>query len=360
MPNKMSFVKKISIFALVNLLFMACSGQVDDTSLPELEVSTDRIELGASIEFKVKYNGEDVTELSEIFLNESEQVGSSYIPAATGNLRFSALYEGKKSAVVTVTVTERQKTESRFERHVSLIEFTGAWCINCPDGYTKMMGVLSKPSMGKYRDRIHICAFHSNREGEDKLAIDATQDVFNLFEGLAYPSFTTDLREAGILTSAGISVLQPSLEASFEEYPAHCGVALSSRLAADGNSAEVTVRVTSELTTEYRVVVLVVEDKIKYKQKTTDYPEGQEDYIHKHVVRKVVTSYGKTFSGEKITDNGIINTGEEESKSWTFGLEDWKLEDTEIYALVLGPDGYVNNMNVCAIDGGEADYNYAN
>ena len=121
--------------------------------------------------------------------------------------------------------------------------------------------------------------------------------------------------------------------------------------------AEVTVNVKSELSSQYRVIVLVVENKVEGWQKTTTYPEGKDDYIHNHVVRKVVTSYGTTFTGEKITDSGSISSGDEASKTWSVELdEEWNLENTEIYALALDSDGYVNNMNLCDIDGGDSGY----
>jgi hypothetical protein len=34
----------------------------------------------------------------------------------------------------------------------------------------------------------------------------------------------------------------------------------------------------------------------------------------------------------------------------------WVLENTQIYALALDQNGYVNNMNVCAFDGGDSGY----
>jgi hypothetical protein len=210
--------------------------------------------------------------------------------------------------------------------------------------------------MTKYKDRIHMCAFHSNLEGTDSLGIPATQDLIKCFTGMAYPSFTTDLRESGVLTSDGISLLQPSLMASFNDYPAHCGVAVSSSFNGDATKAEVTVKVTPELTSQYRVVVLVVQDKIVGYQKHGTYGE-LNDYIHKHVVRQVVTTYSGTFTGEKLTDDGRIAAGTEVSKKWTVDVDRrWVLENTEIYALVLDADGYVNNMNVCHIDGGDSGY----
>ena len=354
-----------NILAFVAASFIcACSGNVDDSSLPVLTASMEEADLakGDKVTFTVTYNGQDVT--SDAVISDALSAASSKLPApeftpeTEGTYVFVAEYNGKLSNTVTVEVvnTAPAVVESKYQRHVSLVEFTGAWCNNCPFGYEKLMGVLSKPSMAKYKDRIHMCAFHSNLEGTDSLGIPATQDLIKCFTGMAYPSFATDLRDSGVLTADGISLLQPSLMASFNEYPAHCGVAVSSSLNGDATMAEVTVKVTSELSSEYRVVVLVVQDKIVGYQNHGTYGE-LDDYTHKHVVRKVVTSYSGTFTGEKLTDDGKVAAGEEKSKTWSVDIDSkWVLDNTEIYALALDADGYVNNMNVCHIDGGDSGY----
>mgnify|MGYP003417245647 FL=1 len=360
MLNKMKILKN-TFAALSAAVLLSCSGNVDDTSLPVLKAGDVEIDLASETrtEFTVTYNGADVTGESVISSPTAEVKGNVFMPQQEGTYTFVAEYSGRLSNEVTVNVIDSapEYVESKYDRHVCVMEFTGAWCINCPEGYDKMMGVLSKPSMAKYKENIHICAFHSGLEGTDTLAIPATQDVFKLFDGLAYPSFATDLRESGVLTSEGISLFQPSIMASFNDCPAHCGVAVSSTLNPDGTEAEVTARVMSEKTSDYRVVILVVQDRIKGWQKTPMYSEGQPDYNHSHVVRKVVTSYSGTFTGEKLTDDGRIAAGSEASKTWTVDIDSrWVLENTEIYAIVLDKDGYVNNMNVCHIDGGDSGY----
>lgn len=360
MSSNMRVMRYISAVVSVVML-LSCSGNVDDSSLPVLEVSDVEIDLATETqaEFTVIYDGEDVTDESVISSQTAQVQGRLFIPDAEGTYSFVAQYAGKQSNEVAVSVIDSspEKVESKYDRHVCVVEFTGAWCINCPEGYDKMMGILSKPSMAKYKDNIHICAFHSDLEGTDTLAIPATQDLFRMFDGLAYPSFATDFRESGILTSDGISVFQPSIAASFNDWPAHCGVAVSSELDQSGMHAHVTAKVTSELTSEYRIVILVVQDRIKGYQKTPTWPEGQSDYNHSHVVRKVVTSYPGTFTGEKLTDDGRIASGSEVSRSWSVAIDSsWVIDDTEIYAIVLDSNGYVNNMNICAIDGGDSGY----
>lgn len=362
MQSNMKIFRYISgIIAAVAAL--ACSGNVDTDALPILEASSEEVDLAkdAQLTFTVRYNGVDVTGESVIYKDGTAIEGNVYTFEEEGEYEFTAVYAGMTSEPVNVTVltTFPSKTESKFKRHVSLIEFTGAWCINCPEGYDNMKGILAYPQMTKYKDYIHLAAFHSNVEGTDSLAIPQTQDVIKLFSGLAYPSFATDLRTSGILTDIGAADLRPSIEASFNEYTPYCGVSVASALNAERTSAEVTVKLTSELTAQYRVVLLVVQDQIRGWQKTPTYSDGQDDYLHRHVVRKVVTTYSGTFTGEKMTEGGKIAAGEEAVKTWTVEIDSkWNLDKTEIYALALGADGYVNNMNVCHIDGGDSGYDY--
>ncbi len=347
-------------------MFAGCEGASDENALPRLEVSSDEIDLadGVGVELTVIFDGEDVTADSEIFMDGSKtpMEGNVFTPVKEGTYTFVAEYDYMDSNEVTVRVADtRVKVESKYERHVSVMEFTGGWCINCPHGYDLMKAKLSG-SMKIYADRIHICAFHTDVEGRDDFALDATQKVKGRMDPMmGYPSYATDLRDAGLLVDDQIHLFVPSIMTSFEESQTHCGVAVASVINADKSKATVTLKVTSEMTSDYRTMILVVEDKIKGYQKSNEFPDGKEDYIHSHVVRKVVTEYNNSFCAEKITADGKINAGDEASKTWEVAVDDvWKLADTEVYALVIDAEGHVNNMNVCAIDGGDSGYNLKN
>ena len=355
-------IRTIASAALAALTVLySCSGNVDTASLPVLQASDTEVDLASETEvtFTVTYNGDDVTSSSEIFASipTEELDGSVFRPLNTGTVVFYAKYNGLNSNEVTVNVIDSDPDiESRYRKHTCVMEFTGASCAFCPAGYDNMMLQLSKPAFAKYKEQIHICAFHSEEMGVDSLAIPATMDVKGMFKGLDLPSFAIDMRDAGGLNSDGISSFNTALKASLEEHQAYCGVAVSSVLGTDGKTADVTVKVASGYTAEYRVVLLVVQTGIVGYQKHGTYGE-LDAYTHNHVVRRVVTEYTNTFTGEKLTADGKIAAGDEKSKTWTIALADeWVLENTEIYALVLGPDGYVNNMNVCHIDGGSSDY----
>ena len=360
MKNNMRNLRYILVLVTFAVL-AACSGNIDDTSLPVLTVSDDQIDLASETQavFTVTYDGKDVTSESEIVAEAGAKglEGCVYKPSEPGSASFHAVYDGKESNVVSVNVVNsKPQVVSAYKRNICVIEFTGAWCVNCPGGYDNMKLQLSKPSMSKYKENIHVCAFHSNLEGTDTLGIDATQDVIKLFTGLAYPSFSVDLRDSGLLTSDGIGQFVPAILSSVEDYGPHCGVAVSSALSADKTKAAVEVKVTSELTSEYRVVLMIVQNGIKGYQKHSEYGE-LSTYTHNHVVRKVVTSYAGRFTGEKITEDGLIASGTEKTRTWNVDVEDkWVSDDTWVYALVLDSNGYVNNMNLCLLDGGDSGY----
>lgn len=341
------------------LALFSCSGRIDDSSLPVLEVSDTEIDLATETQavFTVRHNGLDVTADASIVSDAAGLQGNVYSPTEPCVAVFKAVYEGLESNEVTVSVINTDvKIESKYDRHVLVAEFTGASCAFCPDGFDNMSLQLSKPAMASYKSNLHICAFHSEEMGKDSLAIEATMDLKNMFPGLDLPSYTIDFRDAGGLNTDGLSGFNEAIKASFKEYTPHCGVAVSSTISDDGESADIQVKVTSELTSEYRVVVIVVQDKIVGYQKHGTYGE-LDDYTHKHVVRQVVTEYVGTFAGEKITPDGIIAAGDEAVKSWTVPVDKrWVLENTEIYAMAIDKDGYVNNMNVCAVDGGDSGY----
>lgn len=358
MQSNMKIFRYIAT-AIAAAAIFACSGTVDESSLPVLEVSDAEIDLASETQavFTVTYNGTDVTDQSQIISTAEGLSANVFAPVAEGSATFYAVYNGLESNEVTVNVVNTDmKIESRFARHTLIAEFTGASCAFCPEGYDNMMLQLSKPAMASYKKNAHICAFHSEEMGPDSLAIEATMHIKNMFKNLDLPSYTIDFRDAGALNTDGLAGFNAALKASFQEHTPHCGVAVSSTLSEDGSSVEIKVNVTSELTSDYRVVLLVVQDRIVGYQKHGTYGEIH-DYKHMHVVRQVVTRYAGSFAGEKITDDGKIAAGQEATQSWTVQVDRrWVLENTQIYALALDKDGYVNNMNVCAIDGGDSGY----
>lgn len=355
----MNIIRNIILFIAAAAVLASCHGADDTTSRPVLTVDNAEIDLASvsKVTFAVTFDGADVTSESHIYSAAAsiDLEGAVFEPAQPGEYVFEAEYDGMVTDPVSVkVVNSKPQVDSKFNRHVCVFEFTGTWCAMCPQGFTTMNATLQ--SSDRYKNYVHVIALHDS----DDYTIPAVAKFFNhcsgIFSGLAYPSFATDLRDANLLTGEGASAFSKSLRTSFNEYKPHCGVAVSSSLTDSGKKAEVKVKVESEFTADYRVIVFVVEDRIVgYQFGVQGYPDGQNDYLHRHVARKLVTSYD--VAGEKLGANSMIPDGEEAEASWTFDVDSsWNLQNTEIYALAIDSNGYVNNMNVCHIDGGDSGY----
>ena len=165
----MKFFRYI-IIALAAVSLLSCRGQEDDAALPVLSVNDSEIDLASETQavFTVTLNGRDVTDASSICSTTSslELQGNVFTPDRTGSHAFVAEYDGAQSNTVQVNVIDStpEVVESKYDRHVCVMEFTGGWCINCPEGYDKMKGILAYPQLASYKDNIHLCAFHSNLE----------------------------------------------------------------------------------------------------------------------------------------------------------------------------------------------------
>ena len=132
----------------------------------------------------------------------------------------------------------------------------------------------------------------------------------------------------------------------------HCGVAISSEVKS-ATAVSVTVRILSEKTTDYYLAVYVVEDGIKGYQK--DGSIEYDDYYHSFVARKLLS---RSIYGDNL---GRIQAEDEKTVTYDVAVDaEWNLAKTYIYVLAMDVNGYVNNMQVCLLDGGSVDFEYKN
>ena len=180
--NKMKILRNI-FFSMMAVILVSCTGTVDEAARPVLMAENVEVDLAqpADVVFTVSYNGADVTNGSKIYTSDGILTldNAIFTPSEVGDYEFVAEYNGVLSLPLTISVidTTPEVVESKFVRKVCVAEFTGAWCINCPRGYSNMDFVFSLPAMRQFKDDIHIAAFHSDLEEADSLAIQATQAV---------------------------------------------------------------------------------------------------------------------------------------------------------------------------------------
>ena len=335
--------------------FASCHGQEDDSVLVQLipsklAITADGVD---EVTFEVYYGANVVTAESMIALvSPAEQIWggrgvSSFKTTEVGEYIFKATYQDLESEEVRITANPYVSDfTSRFDRHICIMDFTGAWCSFCPEGYRTLESLILNPYAG-WDEIVTIMALHDGTGGKDPMAISVTNEIHNSFGLPSFPAFVTDLRDGGLLTES-FEKIRESLNASLDEYPAQCDVKVASSLAGDALTVDVTLF--AELAGEYRVSVWLVENNIVGPQK-----DGSADYTdwnHKHVVRTLLSAQ---WRGDKL---GALDAETEGSKSYTYTLPaEWKKEDMTIVALAVTPDGYVNNVAECKL-GQSVDYKY--
>lgn len=239
------------------------------------------------------------------------------------------------------TLTAEESAGREFKRRVCVMEFTGTWCAQCPDGATVLNYLVER----QYKGQAFALAFHNN----DIYALPQEQELQKMFGWGGYPAYVTDMRDMGILNDGGCA---GSIEKSLYDSPTCCGVAVSS--SCDAGKVTVNAEVFADKTMNFRIAAYVIEDKIKGEQ-TMGTGNVEKDYTHRHVVRKMLSS---SVRGESL---GRISAGTEKEATFEFEVEEgWNLENLSVAVLAIDEAGHVNNMAVCAADGGTMEYEYVN
>ena len=241
------------------------------------------------------------------------------------------------SSVDFLLVGDSAGAQSRFERNVCVMEFTGQWCSYCPEG-AQLLEFLASDI---YPGQVLALAFHN----EDDFTIPAEAELANKYKISDYPSYLTDMRESGSLSGSGCRL---SIETSLYESQTHSSVAIASQVA-DG-VCQVDAKLFSEKSMEYRMAAYAVEDRVVAWQ-TTSGNSRNEDYVHRHVVRRMLS---ESILGD---DLGTVEPEQEKEYSFDFNIDpEWNLDNMAVVVLAIDKNGNVNNAAQCALNGGSVEY----
>ncbi len=326
------------------VLAAACAGQKDEEyDQRELTLSADVQEIIADgkseVKFTVMYGEEDVTEAASVkcVTDNRELPGNSFSTEAVGSFAFKAFYEKAASEEVSVMV------RSKFKRRVCVMEFTGAWCSQCPSGATTLDFLVSRT----YKGQAFAMAFHN----DDDFALPVEKKLAGMFNIDAYPSFVTDMRSVGQLNGGGCST---SIEESLYESETHCSASVTCTYDESTGKVAVDSKIYSEKDASYSLAAYVIEDMVRGEQTQAD-GSKDKDYVHRHVVRAMLSSDVK---GDGL---GNVPAGAEAGKTFDFTPDKtWNMANLTVAVLVLDENGQVNNMAVCPADGGAMGYEYIN
>lgn len=343
-------LKLWSLAAICMTLLGSCHGQSDDVLEVQLVPSTTTIVADGEqeVSFQVLYGISDVTAQAEIYSTEDPTFtldGATFSTEQAGEYIFRAKYNDLLSKEVKITAIEdASAVESRFERHICVMDLTGTWCSFCPGGMTKLNMFIQKK---EWKDIVHLLALHDNTQGDDPMGLALTSEMMKNYGNYGFPMFVTDLRDSGSLTN-NVADIVPSFNCSIEDYPAHSDVKLATTLSAEEVSVSATLF--AESAGEYGLSVWLVEDGIIAPQK--DGSLIHEDFEHNHVARAVLSA---SWRGDSL---GMLAAEQEVTKQYTTTLNaEWKSENMYVMALALDSEGYVNNVAVCSL-GESVDYKY--
>lgn len=229
---------------------------------------------------------------------------------------------------------------SNFVKHICVMEFTGQWCAQCPEGARTLQYYSSE----LYPGIMHVLAFHDSDGGADDFEIPEENKLYSMFKYDGYPGYVIDMKDVGVLTSGNFG---KQLEARYKSAVAKTSVQLKSVI--EGGKLAVDAELWSKYASEYRLAAYIVEDKIVAKQNVSG--NYQDNYTHRHVVRKMLSS---DVRGDAL---GSVGVDAKKAKTWTADIDpSWNKANLSVCILAIDSDGYVDNVAECTADGGVAVY----
>ncbi len=200
------------------------------------------------------------------------------------------------------SVNQIRVGQKGFYKRVAILEFTGTWCVNCPDMVTALNG-----SGEIFRDRSVTAVIHFN----DKLAVDYGEYITqNIFKFNTLPSLSLDFVRSITRVETAATLASETMR-MVDENRAVCGFAVSSTRS--GNEVVLKVSLKSDEAKEYGIAVALLESGV------TGYPQlssqgYDNNYVHNHTLRK--------FHNDNLygVDTGIVAAGAEVEREFTFDI----------------------------------------
>lgn len=359
--KKYLYITLATLVGVASASLTSCGGDnpegPDDTEVTEITLEVDKTTIEADgvspAVFTVKdQTGRDITSLKGMrFINVNDNSfldSNKAIAYMNGEESYRARYNGKMS-INTVTITGQNRAQyEKYYRHVAVYQVTGTWCVNCP-GMTSALQQVETDMPGRM---IRMTFHEGSSSGADPFEIKETLTLRGNFGIQGFPSGVVDMRE--LLSGYSSSVIKDGIKVSLAQYPATCGVKVSSTFEPGTRTITVNPEVAFEKAGEYTVGYAVVTDNLQAPQ-----AGANDSYRHNHTVRAI-----SALSG------GLIGGSQTAGTKWTpttpftiiLGNSD-PIEDVRVIVFVLkkevvdGKDKYyINNLATCAANGGTVDY----
>jgi len=313
-------LKKSFLYLMAFYLISSCSGGDDSsTGTPPDNGGNDDTITSITLDFnKTVYNTYEagfftvrdqsdnlITDLVNVFVNGDLVEVNPFVFQEEGTYDFVATYENLTSNTISfnvVTPSEFSDTSSflpdsapsNFTQKVILEEITGTWCSACPQGaYYLNQAVLSNP------DRIMGAAYHSGISSyPDPMSTDETdywQVYYNLY------SFPTILLNG---TSTDWNYGMGQIDNKLSQTPI---LGLSAEAAIVGGKLDIEINVGFNTTPDeqLQLVIVLIEGSDLAPSSPQIGSNAGADYVHKYIVRDVISS----VSGDDIPTSYTLSGG---------------------------------------------------
>ena len=258
------------------------------------------------------------------------------------------------------TGTNQQKPDvvvsSGYRQQMVAMQFTSVGCVNCP-----VLSLAIKNIQTNMPGTIIPVAFHLDYQISDPMTLASMNKKFYEMvdltgdTSLRLPMFALNFRKGSRYISNEYAKIESEIELQAENYPALCGVAVSSEYDEAAGKIAVKARFKSDVAAAYRYHIFVLEDGIGYMQ----YGDETGDYVHDNVLR---TMYGDNIKGNNLNSGNVLEVGKEYVVEKTFSVsQNWNVENLRIVAAMMkkdnGGDWAAYNANACAL-GESVNYLY--
>ena len=194
------------------------------------------------------------------------------------------------------------QTVAQTQRNPVLEECTGTWCQWCPCGHDIMEEI--KAAM----PNAIMIGYHGPANGSDPYSFFPGNQILSLMGYTGYPTAVIDRTGPPISRGSWPGAMNQRFN-----IPATVGITIDKSFNSVTRELDATVNVSAleDLTGEYKMTMILLEDGLLHSQTGNgSCPGGGNDYVHNHVVRAIING----ATGEELNGGNPWNTGEIISK----------------------------------------------
>lgn len=347
----MKNILKFLTLAFAAALTLSCVGVHEEPAVEGLYLKVDKssldVDKNEKAVFTVLNDGVDVTGQSKIVNitdGKYEVLDSNvFVTYRPSTYKFCAVYDFKTSDPVTVVAATSGGVTDDYLRGVCILKFTGTWCSYCP-----LMSTAIEQAAESYPGRLTVIEAHS----DDALSCGSESQMKSAFNVTGFPTVVTDFRMSSLTTQQNAALLKKQIQKSLDEYPATCGIKVTTALDEAGTKVNIDCEVKITSPNKYRLNAALLLDGVVASQSGSNDP----NYTHNNI-------YKGFFSGSMTGDDlGDCTAGQKCSKHYELKVEkgaDLSNYRVAVFVTKRTADGAynINNIVNCHL-GSSIDYQY--